>query len=44
MSTYVLVLGAYHGAYCYAKVIPRADVTPDGNHSPFLSAPQELAD
>ena len=67
MSIYILVHGAYHGAWCYAKIVPLleaaghtaiavdlpghrdnlvplADVTLDSDHSPFLSAPEELAD
>jgi len=38
MATYVLIHGAWHGGWCWNKVIPM-----NTSHSPFFSAPEALA-
>jgi hypothetical protein len=37
-NTFVLVHGAWHGAWCFERLVV------DSDHSPFLSQPGELAE
>ncbi len=51
MTSFLLVHGSWHGAWCGEKLVPFLDgvghallVTLTTGHSPFLAAPTELAE
>jgi hypothetical protein len=53
MATFGLVHGAWHGAWCWDRLVPELEarghlgvdsVELEGGHSPFLSRPAELAE